>query len=189
MAKPKQISTGKIWANRTAREVLWSVLKVKNVEFGVLRIVSQQKGLDGDIGVIRGIYLVGGAMRGQDTKGYDVIKLLLSQKEGTFYHLDYGDQIPAELDQGFKVRITDVINVLPDIPARLEDIAGKNTLNRIRGFSPEETPPSEEAMIDQKALDQLQSWEKRSMRLRAAAFWATFVVVSSLAAVLYYFQK
>lgn len=189
MAKAKQILSGKIWSNRTAREVLYSILKIKNVDMGVLRITSADKSLDGDIGVARGIYLVGGAMRGRSTSGYEVIRLLLSLKEGQFQYLDFGDSFPKELDQDFKVRLTDVINVLPNLPERLEEITSKQTLNRIRSMNTEGPAPTEESMIDQKALSQIQDFERKSMRLRAAAFWATFVVVASLAAVLYYFQK
>jgi hypothetical protein len=57
----------------------------------------------------------------------------------------------------------------------------------MRSFDASELP-NEEAMIDKDTFAQLQSWETRTMRLRAAAFWALFGIISGIAGLLYYFH-
>lgn len=186
MPKVKLLTQGKIWASRTTREILWSVMKYKKVAVGVLHISGPNETVEGDICIHNGIFVVGGKLsKGRD--GYDAIKALLMLKEGKFEYLDYSDVDVPEFNQGLKIRLTQLINKLPTLPPTLEELMGANTLNRMRSFEAGQAP-SEEAMIDKETFAQLQSWETRTMRLRAAAFWGLFVVISGIAGLLYYFQ-
>lgn len=125
--------------------------------------------------------------KGRD--GYDAIRSLLNLKEGKFEYLDYSDVDVPEFNRGWR-RLTQLINKLPTLPQTLEELMGANTLNRMRAALEAGQAPSEEAMIDKETLLQLQSWETRTMRLRAAFFLgAVFVAISGIAGLLYYFQR
>lgn len=188
MPKVRLLTQGKIWANRTTREILWSVMKYKKVAVGVLHVIGPNENLEGDICIHNGIFVVGGKMTKGSRVGYDAIRTLLSLKDGKFEYLDYSDVDVPEFNQGLKIRLTQLINKLPTLPPTLEELMGANTLNRMRSFDAGELP-GEEALIDKETFAQLQNWEARTMRLRAAAFWALFVVISGLAGLMYYFQR
>lgn len=184
----KMVVQGKIWANRTTREVLWSVLKAKNVNSGVLRIFQDK--VEGEIAISRGVFIIGGRMRSSSENGYDAVKRLLSMSEGSFQYLDYGDEFYQELDQNLKIRLTTVISVLPNLPQNIEQLAGKNTLGRIRAMDGETTETAEEEnLIDRNVLTQLEEWDKRSERFKSAALWSAFLAVACLAGLLYWFGQ
>lgn len=187
MPKVKLLTQGKIWANRTTREILWSVMKYKKVAVGVLHIVGPHDTIEGDICIHNGIFVVGGRLKNGKADGYGAIRTLLMLKDGKFEYLDYSEVDVPEFNQGLKIRLTQLINKLPALPVQLEELMGANTLNRMRSFDASELP-NEEAMIDKDTFAQLQSWETRTMRLRAAAFWALFGIISGIAGLLYYFH-
>lgn len=188
MPKVRLLTQGKIWANRTTREILWSVMKYKKVAVGVLHVSGPGETLEGDICIHNGIFVVGGKLANGKSDGYNAIRTLLMLKDGKFEYLDYSDVDVPEFNQGLKIRLTQLINKLPTLPVTLEELMGANTLNRMRSFEAG-AAPSEEALIDKETFAQLQSWETRTMRLRAAAFWGLFVVISGIAGLMYYFQR
>ncbi|MBS2002306.1 MAG: hypothetical protein U0103_03845 [Candidatus Obscuribacterales bacterium] len=187
MPKVRLLTQGKIWANRTTREILWSVMKYKKVAVGVLHVLGPHDTIEGEICILNGIFVVGGKLKNGKADGYAAIRTLLMLKDGKFEYLDYSEVDVPDLNQGLKIRLTQLINKLPDLPVSLEELMGANTLNRMRSFEAGQ-PPSEEALIDKDTFAQLQNWEARTMRLRAAAFWALFVVISGIAGLLYYFH-
>lgn len=181
MAKTRAVQSGKIWENRSTREVLWGLMKLQKISNGILKIQSPKTKVDGEIGVNRGIYLTGARTRIGET-GYAAIKKLLSVQEGSFSFVDNGVEGLGDLDQNLKVRITQVINVWPNLPERLEDLTAKNTLSRIRAIDPE-AQPTEEDMVDQDVAKQLREWEEKSMGSRAIVFWSLFAVISIAVAI------
>jgi len=187
MPKAKIVTQGKIWANRTTREVLYSILKYKKIEAGVLRITGTKPVVEGEICISNGIFIIGAKLKNSTDKGYAAIRPLLMQHEGTFQYLEMGDEDIAYLDQGLKLRLTQLINSLPALPNKYEDLIGASTLNKIRAIQIDEVP-NEEKLIDKDTFAQLASFEQRSMRLRAAALWGTFAVVSIVVVLLYFFQ-
>jgi hypothetical protein len=189
MPKIRLLTQGKIWANRTTREILWSVMKYKKVAVGVLHIVGPNENLVGDICIHNGIFAVGGKLKNGKMEGYDAIRTLLMLKDGKFEYLDYSDVDVPELNNNLKIRLTQLINKLPSLPPQLEELMGANTLNRMRSFQAGEAPTEAEAMIDKETFAQLQKWESKTMQLRAAAFWGLFLAISGIAALMYYFQR
>lgn len=191
MKKGRVITSGKIWANRTCREVLYSILKIKTVNGGILRINDSANAIEGDVGILKGIYVVGGLVQG-GANGYLAVKSLLSTKEGTFQYIDVGEDVTPSCDQNLKVRITQIINMLPDLPEDVEELQAKSTLSRIRAMDASQlTDPAEIGVIDQTAATELANWEtswNQRTRVRAIALWTTFAVVACLAAVLYWAQ-
>jgi hypothetical protein len=185
----RTVCSGKIGGHTTGREILWSALKQRNVEFGVLRIHNKTTGTEGDIGIAKGIYIVGADLSSRKEKGWEAVRLLLSAQDGTFQYLDFGEQFPHYLDQSIKIRLTDIISAWPALPDRAEQImSGRNSLNRIRNYEPQKQSGGETAILDRNVLSELQAWDARNLHLRAAAFWSTFAVLSCLAAVLAYFN-
>jgi hypothetical protein len=185
-AKAKIVTQGKIWANRTTREVLYSILKHKKVAVGVLRITGTKPIVEGEICICNGIFVVGGQLKNGSAKGYGAIRPLLMQHEGAFQYFEMDEDVPY-LDQGLKLRLTQLINSLPNLPNKYDDLVGASTYNRIRAVDIDDVP-SEEKLIEKDTTAQLAAWEQRSLKLRAAALWGTFAVVSVVVCLLYFFQ-
>lgn len=186
MAKARSVQSGKIWQNRRTREVLWTLLKLQKVENGVLVINSAKPKMEGEIGVFHGIFLTGASISGSNEKGYPAMKRLLEIEEGTFNYYDYGSNGLGDLDQGLKLRITQIINLMPNLPVNIEAAMGKNTLNRIRAMDPGQPGGEDEMKVDQAVAEQLRALDEKTMNMRALIFWGIFLVVSSVAAVLFY---
>ena len=184
MAKARSVQSGKIWQNRRTREVLWTLLKLQKVENGVLVISSPKQKMEGEIGVFHGIFLTGATINGSNEKGYPALKRLLEVEEGSFNYYDYGTNGLGELDQNLKLRITQIINLMPNLPVNIEAAMGKNTLNRIRAM--DQSAAEDENKVDQAVAEQLRAIDEKTMNLRALIFWGIFLVVSSVAAVLFY---
>ena len=186
----KVVQSGKIWSNRTSREVLWSIMKLQKVDVGVLHIVSNDKTVDGCIALANGMYILGGNTEAGVT-GYDAVKQLLGLTEATFQYIDYSHSEIGELDQELKIRVTQLINLLPNLPNSMQQMQGTNTLNRIRAMDVSELAEikkAAEAGVDQNVVQQIREFEDKSMRFRALAMWGAFLVISLGVAGMIYFH-
>lgn len=184
MAKARSVQSGKIWQNRRTREVLWTLLKLQKIEHGVLVISSPKQKMEGEIGVFHGIFLTGAKINGSNERGYAAMKRLLEVEEGSFNYYDYSAHGLGDLDQNLKLRITQIINLMPNLPVNIEAAMGKNTLNRIRAM--DQSAAEDEVKVEQAVAEQLRALDERTMNMRALIFWGIFLVVSSVAAVLFY---
>lgn len=187
MAKARSVQSGKIWQNRRTREVLWTLLKLQKVESGILVISNQKNKMEGEIGVFHGIFLTGAKINGSNETGYAAMKRLLEVEEGSFNYYDYTEHGLGDLDQNLKLRITQIINLMPNLPVNLESAMGKNTLNRIRAMDASGAEERvEDYKVDQAVAEQLRALDEKTMNIRALIFWGIFLVVSSVVAVLFY---
>lgn len=184
MAKARSVQSGKIWQNRRTREVLWTLLKLQKVENGVLVISGQKPKIEGEIGVFHGIFLTGAKVIGSNETGYSALKRLLEVEEGNFNYYDYNTNGLGDLDQNLKLRITQIINLMPNLPVSIEAAMGKNTLNRIRAMDHQQA--EDEFKVDQAVAEQLRAIDEKTMNIRALIFWGAFLVISCIAAVLFY---
>jgi len=189
LKRPKKfdcVLKGTLHAGTTPREVLWSVLKERAVESGILRIVDLDNKIEGDIGIVQGTFVVGAYMKGGKLTGYQALKKLMVVRNGTYTYMNYVDPLPANLDNFERIRLTSLISIWPNLPLSAETLCNKISMNRMRGITQESSvvKNSEAAVIDRNVMEQLQAWDDRHMNLRAAAFWSTFVAVSCLAALL-----
>jgi hypothetical protein len=198
-SRAKIVKQGRIWANQTTREVLWQIMKTK-VEHGVLLVTDDTKEIEGRIGISASTTITGAHLKASPELGWNALQILLRLQQGTFQYFDYGEHGLGDLDQGLKIRLTQIINVLPDLPMRIDQLAGPNTLNRIRAFDPaqlaelkkvEETKKKDEEVhgIDQNVMQQIREFENKTMRYRAAAMWGTFVAVALGAGAIVYFHR
>ncbi|MBI2812395.1 MAG: hypothetical protein HYX67_16440 [Candidatus Melainabacteria bacterium] len=180
------VFSGTLHAGTAPREALWSVLKERTVNFGILRIVDVDNKIEGDIGIYQGTFVVGACLRGGKQDGYNALKLLLAVRNGSYKFINYVDPLPADLDNFERIRITSLISIWPNLPLSVETLSSKISMNRMRRITTETAVAknSEASVIDRNVMEQLQAWDERHMNLRAAAFWSTFVAVSCLAALL-----
>jgi hypothetical protein len=204
--RAKIVKQGRIWANQATREVLWQIMKTK-VENGVLLITDDTKEIEGRIGISGSTTITGAHMKKSPELGWNALQILLRFQQGTFQYFDYGAHGLGDLDQGLKIRLTQIINVLPDLPMRIDQLAGPNTLNRIRAIDPaqlaemkkveetkkkvEESKRKDEEVhgIDQNVMQQIREFESKTMRYRAAAMWGTFVAIALGAGAIVYFHR
>lgn len=183
--KVESIFSGNFGGTKTTQVLMWSVLRDKKINFGVLRICCPELNIDGEISILWGLFAVGARMK-NGVSGYPALRALLCAPAGSY---DYSEVEESAFDDNFKIRLTDLISLWPNLPETLEEVMAKrNSLNRIRSVTAENIEHTEEAVIDQNVLSHLQKWERNSLHLRAAAFWGTFVVFSSIAAVAYCFK-
>ncbi len=181
------VLSGNLHAGTTPREVLWSVLKERTVNCGILRIIDVDNKVEGEIGIFQGTFVVGASMKGGKRAGYEALKILLAVRNGSYKYTYYVDPLPASVDNFERIRLTSLISIWPNLPASAEALSFRNSLNRMRGLTTAEaavTKNNEASVIDRNVMAQLQAWDDRHMNLRAAAFWSTFVAVSCLAALL-----
>ncbi len=180
------VLSGTLQAGTTPREALWSVLKERTVNCGILHIVDVDNKIEGDLGIFQGTFVVGAFIKGGKQTGYNALKLLLAVRNGSYKYMNYDDPLPAQLDNFERIRLTSLISIWPNLPLSAETLSNKISMNRMRGLTSETALAkiSEASVIDRNVMEQLQAWDDRHMNLRAAAFWSTFAAVSCLAALL-----
>ncbi|HEY9786098.1 MAG TPA: hypothetical protein V6D17_11890 [Candidatus Obscuribacterales bacterium] len=188
MGKQRTIQSGKIWENRRPREVLWAIMKLRKVQHGVLQIASPKNNLKGEIGISRSIFLVGGRIENSTITGYEAIKELLLVTDGSFAYLDNGEEPLGPLDQNLKIRLTQVVNLWPELPDRIEDLNRGGSLTRMRAMD-SASPYAEEDVVDQSVVEQIKQFEQRTMNLRAYVFWGLFVIATSIVVVLVFIKQ
>ena len=177
---PRCLFTGTLSSSQTMQVVLWSILREKKVDSGVLLIRDGNNGVLGEIAVSWGLHVTGAIITNQPLVGYDALKILLKATNCVYEYLDYGSNTPERLENGMKLRLTDLISTCPNLPENMP--TGKISLNRMRAMTLNESGEySEDAIIDQSVLEKLRKFERSSMRLRVFAFWGAFVVFSSIA--------
>jgi hypothetical protein len=155
-------------------------MKVRGVDIGVLHLFTADGRVDGELAVASSMYVIGAKTKAGEI-GWDAVRRLLLLKEANFEYLDYADLDIEDLEQDLNLRVTQLINVLPQLPETMEKLQGKNTLNRIRSMDFQElnaVKKAAESAIDKAVRTQMQDFEQRSMPWRAYAMWGVFFVVS-----------
>jgi hypothetical protein len=187
-ASRKVVQSGKIWANRTSREVLLTLMKLQGVDQGVLFILSADKKIDGSVALANGMYVLGAKIKG-GASGYAAVKQLFGLSDASFQYVDYTDGDLGDLDQDLKLRVTQLINMLPNLPENMGQMQGASTLNKIRAMTAEDLAAikkAAEASVDESVVVQMKRFEDKSMRWRALALWGTFFVISLAVAGTYF---
>jgi hypothetical protein len=173
------------------RNVIWSILKEKGVEFGVLWISSPGHEIVGEIGVQWGIYIIGGRVRGANGTGQEAVRHLLTLPKGTYQYIDYSQSFVPELGQGVRIRLSDLANTKSDIANVLDKAAGnRESKTRMRALvaappkpatAPEAPYFSRSWVANQEVVVQVGNWERTTMHLRTLAFWSAFFAFACVA--------
>jgi|LakMenEpi03Aug12_release.lakeMendotaPanAssembly.Ray.scaffolds.fasta_scaffold366679_1 hypothetical protein len=184
--KYEVILSGSLNGGTTPREMLWSVLKERSVNSGILRIVDTENKIEGEFGIFQGTFVVGAVMKGGKKTGYDALKMLLAARTGNYKYINFVDPLPPDLDNIERIRLTTLISIWPNMPLSAEALSTKNSINRMRGITPEtvNSKEREASLIDLKVMEQLRAWDERHMDMRARAFWSAFAAASCIAALL-----
>ncbi|MBN8661396.1 MAG: hypothetical protein J0M35_13605 [Candidatus Obscuribacter phosphatis] len=182
------LESGKVWENRTTKEILYGISKNKKSDYAVLRLASHDINIDGELLISKGSTVNGARLLLEEgsVEGYPALKALLKITDGTYSLLDYAaSQASAmHLEQGLKVRINNLLTSLPDLPDTLEELNEGAAVGKIRGFNPTDLPVAEEESSKAKNLrgkgeppPHLETAEEALQRTMPVAVIITVVVI------------
>lgn len=154
------IESGKIWENRSTKEILFAILKGKKADYAVARLVSDDGNIDGEFLISKSNYVIGARLVDDELVGYDALATLLTIDQGSYSLLDYSRNTEgaAHLEDGMKIRITQLVNTLPNLPATLDELlssAGGGAMSRMRSYEGNETPTNAEEAAAKSARSSL----------------------------------
>lgn len=150
MAELPTIESGKIWENRSVKEVLYGIMKGRKAEYAVARICSEDGAVDGEFLINRSNTIQGARLLEPDIGGWEALKKLLSVQQGSYSLLDL-TRCPEEasyLEEGLKIRINHLVNLLPELPDSPDEVNNSPSMARIRSYDPSEL--TEEPEKDRK---------------------------------------
>ncbi|HEY9759908.1 MAG TPA: hypothetical protein V6C97_32410 [Oculatellaceae cyanobacterium] len=173
---PKLVKSGRLSAPHSYVDLLHFVMSAESVELGILHISS--KSLQGDI-VISSCISMPGASTSTGLTGWDAIRALLSLKSAVYQYHDFSDADIGGLDQGLTIKLARVVAMMPDLPANVEDLSSRSSLNKMRAMNAERLAADEAAqkVVSSYLIQEVQRFEERSMRFRAAILWSFFVLM------------
>lgn len=134
------LESGKIWENRTTKEILYGIARAKKSDYAVLRIASQDIDVDGEILIAKNTTIQGARLIEQEVDGYTALRALLLVTDGTYSLVDFNQSqaMAAHLEQNLKIRINQIINTLPNLPDTYEELVGGAAVGKIRTFDTSE---------------------------------------------------
>ncbi len=126
------IVEGKITKDEGIKEVLQTVLDLKQVFNPVLRITQDDGLLEGRIGFCRGGFILGGEVSNKEN-GWTAIKSLLEIKEGNYAILEpKSDNVP-EVNQSLWIKVERIMPLLNNLPSSPDVLLVADTT---KGISP-----------------------------------------------------
>jgi hypothetical protein len=155
------IESGKIWENRSTKEILFAIMKGKKADYAVARVVSDDGAIDGEFLISKSSYVLGAHLLEDELVGYDALATLLTIDQGSYSLLDYSRNVEgaAHLEDGLKIRLTQLVNTLPNLPATLEELAnaggGGSAMSRMRSYEGNELPTNAETAAAKSARQSL----------------------------------
>jgi len=117
---------GKIDPEGGMREVLETILRLKSVQNGLLRISSNDRTLSGRIAFSQNGYILGGRVDDPGEIGYQAIRKLLSVKDGNYAVLDGGRTHVPEVNQTLWISVEQILPILSDLPEALDQFIEGN---------------------------------------------------------------
>ena len=130
------VRSGFIDEATSVADVLQFILSRCDDGFAILNIRSTDGAIDGDLAIYRGIYVIGGSLCNPALGGWPAVKRLLEVREGEFNYMQCENRLPAGHVQGIKLRLTDLVSALPELPERPQQlVASRKTLTRLRAFT------------------------------------------------------
>lgn len=140
MTELPTIESGKIWENRSIKEVLYGIMKGRKADYAVARICSEDGNIDGEFLINRSNTIQGARLLEPDIGGWEALRQLLSVQQGSYSLLDLS-KCPEEasyLEEGLKVRINQLVNMLPNLPEDLGEVINSPSMTRMRSYDPSE---------------------------------------------------
>lgn len=141
------IESGKIWENRSTKEILLAIQKGKKADYAIARMASEFGEIDGEFLIVKSTYVHGARLLEDKLTGFDALATLLTIDHGTYSLMDCSEfpQEAAHLEEGLKIRLNLLVNALPNLPATAEELALTGTaMTRMRSYEGNELPSGEE---------------------------------------------
>lgn len=141
------IESGKIWENRSTKEILLAIQKGKKADYAIARMASEFGEIDGEFLIVKSTYVHGARLLEDKLTGFDALATLLTIEHGTYSLMDCSEfpQEAAHLEEGLKIRVNLLINALPALPATAEELALTGTaMTRMRSYEGNEVPTGQE---------------------------------------------
>lgn len=141
------IESGKIWENRSTKEILLAIQKGKKADYAIARMASEFGEIDGEFLIVKSTYVHGARLLEDKLTGFEALATLLTIEHGTYSLMDCSEfpQEAAHLEEGLKIRVNLLINALPALPATAEELALTGTaMTRMRSYEGNEVPTGQE---------------------------------------------
>ena len=141
------IESGKIWENRSTKEILLAIQKGKKADYAIARMASEFGEIDGEFLIVKSTYVHGARLLEDKLTGFDALSTLLTIDHGTYSLMDCSEfpQEAAHLEEGLKIRLNLLVNALPTLPATAEELAlTGSAMTRMRSYEGNELPSGEE---------------------------------------------
>lgn len=134
-------SLSKAWG---IKDALGAVLTVPDLPYGVLRLSSPNKNIQGKVLISNGSHIVGAQANFCDD-AYEALRGLLSLEQGNFAFLDLSDE-SIDFDQSLFISIEVVLRALPALPESASSLFDQGSLlDRVFGNQdPEQVLPSKD---------------------------------------------
>ncbi len=186
------IESGKIWENRSTKEVLLAIFKSKKAEYAIARMASEDGVVDGEFLITKSTNVQGARLLNDEMIGYPALFAMLKIQHGSYSLLDCSNS-PADaahLEEGLKIRVNQLVNALPDLPATMEElVSGGAGMTRMRSYEgsdlPSEADIAEEKLARKSAkadkTDQVATTDARPQTGISPVLIATIVMVLVLA--------
>jgi hypothetical protein len=167
-----EIETGRIWENRTSKEILLGILKSKKAEYAVALLASTDGTVQGEMLIVKSVVIHGAKLVEPDLSGYEALKVMLAIPHGTYTLLDVSEYVEQaqQLEQGLNIRLTPLANALPHLPESAEELAGASNISRIRSKGP----------VDLEAAEPVKKPPQQQMTLRERLPSTKILVLSGL---------
>lgn len=118
---------GKITPEEGMDEVLQTMVDMKSLVHGILRVTCEQTGVNGRIGFAHDGYILGARVNVTNETGYEALRKLLSVTQGNYAVLDAADQQQqSELNQTLWIKAQKIIPVLKNLPETPESLTEAN---------------------------------------------------------------
>jgi len=133
-----EIEAGRIWEQRSTKEILMGILKAKKAEYAVALLASTDGSVQGEMLIVKSVVIHGAKLVEPELSGYEALKAMLAIPHGTYTLLDVTDYVDQaqQLEQGLNVRITPLANALPYLPETVDELMGGSNISRIRSKGP-----------------------------------------------------
>jgi hypothetical protein len=177
--RPKLVRSGRLSVAHTYVDLFRYIMGAETVELGILHISNDS--VQGDI-VIENCTCLLGASTNNGLRGWEAMRALLTPtapKNAIFQYHDFTGSDIGGLNQGLNIKLARVVAMMPELPADVEDLSSRNSLIKMRAMNVDRLTSDEVAQqaVTAYLVQEVQKFEERSMRFRAAILWSFFAIM------------
>jgi hypothetical protein len=176
---PKVIRSGRLGTGASFQNLLRSLAMIENVELGILHVVASGSGLQGDVALASGTHILG-ASTNQATSGWTAMRTIFGLHSVDYRYLDYSGADIGSLDQGYAIKVRQIVDALPCLPELPDDLQGQNTLRAVRVVNLDAIRAAKQAESAKLQLirKDVKKFEESTMKWRALVMWSLFAIIA-----------